>query len=82
MGSKMDGFRMELDEKMLATWCTCMPIRLGTDACHIGGDGWAITDASSSPLWWKTLRVWWGGLLELRAEEIVSLLKWTRLIYA
>jgi hypothetical protein len=43
----MDGFQMELDEKMLATWCACMPVRLGADACHISGDGWAITNASS-----------------------------------
>ena len=63
MGSKMDGFGMELDEKMLATWCACMPIRLGANACHIGGDGWAITDASSSHLWWKISRVWWGGFI-------------------
>jgi hypothetical protein len=43
----MDGFQMELNEKMLATWCACMPVRLGADACHISGDGWAITNASS-----------------------------------
>ena len=73
---------MELDEKMLATWCACMPVRLGADACHISRDGWAITNASSPTCGGKHQGFGGGGLLELRTEEIVSLLKWTRLIYA
>lgn len=47
---------MEPLEKMSAMWCARMPERLGVNASHVGGDGWASTDASSPHPWWKTLR--------------------------
>ncbi len=31
--------------------------------CYIGRDGRASSDASSSHPWWKTSRVWWGGVI-------------------
>ncbi len=49
--------------------CSCALLRLGDNASHIAEDGGAITDASSSHPWWKPSRIWWGGLLELRAEK-------------
>ncbi len=50
--------------------CSYALLRLGDNASHIVEDGGAITDASSSHLWWKPSRIWWGGLLELvRAEK-------------
>ena len=61
--------------------CSYALLRLGDNASHIAEDGGAITDASSSHPWWKPSRIWWGGLLELRAKKIMSLLKWARLIY-
>jgi hypothetical protein len=57
MEEKWIGFElMEPLEKMSTIRCARMPERLGVNASHVGGDGWAITDASSPHLWWKTLR--------------------------
>ena len=48
---------MEPLEKMATMWCTRMPVRLGVNASHVGGDVWANTNASSPHSWWKPLRV-------------------------
>ena len=79
MEEKWIGFElMEPLEKMSTIRCAHMPKRIGVNASHVGGDGWAITDASSPHLWWKTLRFWEGGLLELCAEEnhVASEMNW------
>ena len=82
MEEKRIGFElMEPLGKMLTMRCACMPVRLGVNASHVGGDGWASTNACSPHPWWKTLRSWEGAYWSYAPKRIMLLLKWTGLMY-